>query len=905
MERRRMKRETQAMYVPPGRRALVNGPSDIQNMTDEKKCFTDDEVNELLSSFDDLSIIHDGTKKKTMEDELIKFSKVLLQGINQSSNAIIEKLVVTLVSQGSDFGVSVLPEKGFEELWVEKTVDKIKLACQAASRRITSSMQGSGSDFEKRLAMLFQKSKGSHDDIALLWRNQSYSDIMKKLNQAGLANSMLESSSQLGETSLLGSVLCGAGEAELFIAKQLCEYEMSVEKNVLVPMTSLLENEIPNLSQAKKKLSKAALDMDTCRSRWMAAVKAAHGSSKDMQSAASKADSLKDEFDDGIIKFESCQDSFTTEALEFVSREGEYADWIIKFMEAQLEYHRTASDILGEVLPSMKTKVDESSLRPVFGCPLEEHLKAQNRTIAFVLEECLMYIHDGAIDEQPCDTSEVEYNNGIHKPCDTSEVEYNNGIHKPCDTSEVEYNNGIHKPCDTSEVEYNNGIHKPCDTSEVEYNNGIHKPCDTSEVEYNNGIHKPCDTSEVEYNYNGIHKPCDTSEVEYNNGIHKPCDTSEVEYNNGIHKPCDTSEVEYNNGIHKPCDTSEVEYNNGIHKPCDTSEVEYNNGIHKPCDTSEGLFRMAGSAGRVRKLKAAFDAGLVDLAEYAVDVHAITGVVKLYLRELPDPLMMFQLYDEWIKAASIKDNGAKLQAYWVLVEKLSKENKDNLRYLICFLAKVSEYSDINKMTASNIAIVIAPNIVYSETATSDGVHLQHSGIQSSIVESLIVQHKYFFPEGVDFFRSIPSPDDHVNSSSSSHTKQPLQQKRSVTDFQSVTGGLLEEVVGMINSSGSADKETSRTNRGNSPTQALHSNNNSSSQASSVHVMSYSGTTGTEKKRQAPSPGPALAQVKYLGSVSPVSTSPPLFVAKPTAQPPAPPSKPSGAPPLAPKPDLKK
>lgn len=47
--------------------------------------------------------------------------------------------------------------------------------------------------------------------------------------------------------------------------------------------------------------------MDTCRSRWMAAVKAAHGSSKDMQTAASKADSLKDELDDGIIKFESCQ----------------------------------------------------------------------------------------------------------------------------------------------------------------------------------------------------------------------------------------------------------------------------------------------------------------------------------------------------------------------------------------------------------------------------------------------------------------------------------------------------------------------------------------------------------------------------------------------------------------------
>jgi len=42
----------------------------------------------------------------------------------------------------------------------------------------------------------------------------------------------------------------------------------------------------------------------------------------------------------------------------------------------------------------------ESSLRPVFGCPLEEHLRAQNRTIAFVLEECLTHLHDAAIEEQ-------------------------------------------------------------------------------------------------------------------------------------------------------------------------------------------------------------------------------------------------------------------------------------------------------------------------------------------------------------------------------------------------------------------------------------------------------------------------------------------------------------------------
>jgi hypothetical protein len=104
-------------------------------------------------------------------------------------------------------------------------------------------------------------------------------------------------------------------------------------------------------------------------------------------------------------------------------------------MQAQLEYHRKATGILENVLPGLKAKVgenafksfwhiekflsfsifgersinnfpynlifsDESSLRPVFGCPLEDHLKAQNRSIAFVLEECLTYLHEIALEEQ-------------------------------------------------------------------------------------------------------------------------------------------------------------------------------------------------------------------------------------------------------------------------------------------------------------------------------------------------------------------------------------------------------------------------------------------------------------------------------------------------------------------------
>lgn len=65
---------------------------------------------------------------------------------------------------------------------------------------------------------------------------------------------------------------------------------------------------------------------------------------------------------------------------------------------------------------------------------------------------------------------------------------------------------------------------------------------------------------------------------------------------------------------------------------------------------------------------------------------------------------------------------------------------------------------------------------------------------------------------MDFFRSIPTQENGLNTANSSSDKakqqqkqQSSQHKRSVTEFQSVTGGLLEEVVGMINASNSSDK----------------------------------------------------------------------------------------------------
>ncbi|KAG7176628.1 Rho GTPase-activating protein 17-like [Homarus americanus] len=105
----------------------------------------------------------------------------------------------------------------------------------------------------------------------------------------------------------------------------------------------------------------------------------------------------------------------------------------------------------------------------------------------------------------------------------------------------------------------------------------------------------------------------------------------------------------------------------------------------------EGLFRVAGSTSKVRRLKGAFDANLVTTEALAqadehdrdYDVHVVAGALKCYLR---------------VARASVDPS------LWLVVNQLPSANLANLRYLVKFLAKLAANSSSNKMSPSNIAI---------------------------------------------------------------------------------------------------------------------------------------------------------------------------------------------------------
>ncbi|XP_029977364.1 SH3 domain-binding protein 1 isoform X2 [Sphaeramia orbicularis] len=167
----------------------------------------------------------------------------------------------------------------------------------------------------------------------------------------------------------------------------------------------------------------------------------------------------------------------------------------------------------------------------------------------------------------------------------------------------------------------------------------------------------------------------------------------------------------------------------------------------------EGLFRLAAAASVVKRLKTCLDQGTVDHSEFSIDPHAVAGALKCYLRELPEPLMTSELYNDWFKAAGEKELTEKLQQFRVLLKKLPPENYNNLRYLVQFLSLLSEQQAVNKMTPSNIAIVLGPNLLWpraeGEAALFDMASA--SSVQVvMVIEPLIQYSSSLFPEAAPF-----------------------------------------------------------------------------------------------------------------------------------------------------------
>ncbi|XP_041854933.1 PH_BCR_vertebrate and RhoGAP_Bcr domain-containing protein isoform X1 [Melanotaenia boesemani] len=126
-----------------------------------------------------------------------------------------------------------------------------------------------------------------------------------------------------------------------------------------------------------------------------------------------------------------------------------------------------------------------------------------------------------------------------------------------------------------------------------------------------------------------------------------------------------------------------------------------------------GIYRVSGVATDIQALKAAFDSNNKDVSIMMreMDVNAIAGTLKLYFRELPEPLFTDELYPNFAGGIALSDSVAKESCMLNLLLSLPEPNLVTFLFVLDHLKRVAENEGINKMSLHNLATVFGPTLL--------------------------------------------------------------------------------------------------------------------------------------------------------------------------------------------------
>ncbi|XP_036940860.1 rho GTPase-activating protein 12-like isoform X3 [Acanthopagrus latus] len=158
----------------------------------------------------------------------------------------------------------------------------------------------------------------------------------------------------------------------------------------------------------------------------------------------------------------------------------------------------------------------------------------------------------------------------------------------------------------------------------------------------------------------------------------------------------------------------------------------------------DGLYRVSGNLAVIQKLRFAVNhdekVNLVD-GKWE-DIHVTTGALKMYFRELPEPLFTYALFHDFVNSIKIPDYKHRVQSIKELVRQLPRPNHDTMQTLFKHLRKVIDHGEENRMTTQSVAIVFGPTLLRPETETWNmAVHMVY---QNQIVELILLEYENIF-----------------------------------------------------------------------------------------------------------------------------------------------------------------
>lgn len=136
---------------------------------------------------------------------------------------------------------------------------------------------------------------------------------------------------------------------------------------------------------------------------------------------------------------------------------------------------------------------------------------------------------------------------------------------------------------------------------------------------------------------------------------------------------------------------------------------------------TEGIFRLSGSLTEIKSLKKRIDFGSAPPFDSDVDVNCLTGLIKMYLRELPEPLLTHNLYDCWKAVSECEHKEKKHELVKALLLALPRPNYALLTRLVLFFADLATFEKTTKMGLVNLATLIGPNLIWSPQKDSNDI----------------------------------------------------------------------------------------------------------------------------------------------------------------------------------------
>lgn len=181
-----------------------------------------------------------------------------------------------------------------------------------------------------------------------------------------------------------------------------------------------------------------------------------------------------------------------------------------------------------------------------------------------------------------------------------------------------------------------------------------------------------------------------------------------------------------------------------------------------------GLYRIPGSLASVNALKTAFDSGEeIDMSdERWFDINTVAGCFKLYLRELPEPLLTNELIGEFILCGSLDNSKDPVPLLRRVVHSLPSVNYYLLKRIIIHLVKVAKFGSTNLMHAVNLAIVFSMSFLPPSSSTSSVS--SDLGAMQTILKNMIQSYEQIFSDIQEDDMEGPLPSQLLTSSNAHH-----------------------------------------------------------------------------------------------------------------------------------------